>query len=786
MKKLVAMLLIMFLAGCGPDDQNGGSSGVPVGKPAAKQSGGQAEQGGQQEALSVAVIPQPVMVEVGEGVFVIDGKTYIVAKGDTQGVGEYLSALLDPATDLKLEVKSGDAGGNAIVLDSSGSAEKYGKEGYALEVKDDGVVITAASAHGVFNGCQTLRQLLPTEIESKTKVAGISWSVPKVKIEDEPRYPWRGMHLDVCRHFFDKEFVKKYIDMLAMHKMNVFHWHLTEDQGWRVAIDKYPKLTEISAWRAGEYGKKYPEGETYGGFYTKDEIREVVAYAAERFVTVVPEIEMPGHSVAVLAAHPELSCTGGPFIVYENWGVSKDVFCAGKEETFEFLENVLAEVVELFPGEFFHIGGDECPKDRWKKCELCQARIKAEGLHDEHELQSYFVQRIEKFLNSKGKRLIGWDEILEGGLAPNAAVMSWRGMSGGIAAASQGHDVVMSPTSHCYFDFYQGDPKTEPKAIGGFLPLEKVYSFEPTPENLPEDKKKHMLGAQGNVWTEYIPTTQQVEYMAAPRMSALAEVVWSPKELRDWDDFQQRLGHHLLRLDGMEVNYRLPNPSGLQSNNVFLDTMTVEMASSIPDSEVRYTTDGSEPTAESKLYTGAITVTEDGEIKAVTVLSSGRVSAVSRGVFKKAVMKQAVQVEGLQGGLKYRYFEKGYQRLPDFSQLQAAKEGVMKTVGLPEEHKGNDFSVDFAGYVKIEKAGIYSFATRSDDGSKLYIGDELVVDNDGPHAPQVRVGQAALAAGYHPIRVEYCELTGDEVLEAFWQVQGQDREPIPAGSLFHK
>jgi len=364
----------------------------------------------------------------------------------------------------------------------------------------------------------------------------------------------------VGRHFMPVEFVKKYIDYIAMNKMNVFHWHLTEDQGWRIEIKKYPKLTEIGSQRKetiighAHESKEY-DGKPYGGFYTQDEIKDVVAYAQARYVTVVPEIELPGHALAALASYPELGCTGGPYEVATTWGVFDDVYCAGKEETFKFLEDVISEVMPLFPGEYFHIGGDECPKTQWEKCPYCQARMKKEGLKNEHELQSYFVQRIEKFLNAHGKKMIGWDEILEGGLAPNATVMSWRGEEGGIAAAQAHHDAVMTPGNYCYFDHYQADPKTQPLAIGGFTPLKEVYEYEPIPKELTPEEGKYILGAQGNVWTEYMKTPERVEYMVFPRIAALAEVVWSPKASRNYDDFMNRMQDEVKRYDAYGINY---------------------------------------------------------------------------------------------------------------------------------------------------------------------------------------------------------------------------------------
>jgi len=431
-----------------------------------------------------------------------------------------------------------------LTTDNNSPAEKY-----TLEIYSNLVIIRGGEA-GVFYGAQSLLQLI-NHAPSK--------SLRAMSITDYPRFQWRGMHLDVSRHFFPKEFIKKYIDVLAMHKMNVFHWHLTDDQGWRIEIKKYPKLTSVGAWRKnsmiGHYNENKFDSVKHGGFYTQEEIKEIVNYANKRHVTIVPEIEMPGHSLAALAAYPQYSCTSGKFEVANKWGVFEDVYCAGNDSVFYFLQDVLTEVMALFPGQYIHIGGDECPKERWKACPKCQKRIKDEKLKDEHELQSYFIQRIEKFVNSKGKKIIGWDEILEGGLAPNATVMSWRGTEGGVKAAKQNHDVVMTPGSHCYFDHYQGNPRNEPVAIGGYTTVEKVYSYEPVPEELNEEEAKYILGAQGNVWTEYMTTTEHVEYMALPRMCALSEVLWSPKENRNEEDFLKRLEKHFDYLKKEKYNF---------------------------------------------------------------------------------------------------------------------------------------------------------------------------------------------------------------------------------------
>jgi hexosaminidase len=421
---------------------------------------------------------------------------------------------------------------------------------YHLEIKPMQIHISASGGQGLFYALTSLYQLM---------VGAEDGSIDAMRIKDEPRFQWRGMHLDVARHFFSVAEVKRYIDYLALYKMNTFHWHLTEDQGWRIEIKKYPKLTEVGAYRkgtmVGHYRDQTWDNLRYGGFYTQDDIREVVAYAADRFITVVPEIEMPGHSLAALAAYPELACTEGPFEVATSWGVFEDVYCP-KEETFEFLENVLLEVMELFPSTYIHIGGDEVPKRRWKECSYCQELMAREGLADEEELQSWFIRRIERFLNSHGRQIIGWDEILEGGLAPNAAVMSWRGTQGGIEAAREQHYVVMSPGSPCYFDHYQAQPtEDEPIAIGGFNPLDKVYAYEPIPAELNATEARFILGAQGNVWTEYMKTFDHVEYMALPRMAALAEVLWTPPAQKEYTDFLHRLKINTQILDFYGANY---------------------------------------------------------------------------------------------------------------------------------------------------------------------------------------------------------------------------------------
>ena len=515
-----------------------------------------------QESLApISIIPKPSNLRPATGAFVLNAETRISGAENVQELGRQLREYLAPATGLPFEVvRRGGANTINLVLDRR--LEVLGPEGYRLRVRPDKIEIRGGGAAGVFYGIQTLRQLLPNEAFRRAEVDGVEWTIPSLDIEDRPRFAWRGLHLDVARHFMPKEFVLKLLDVMALHKLNTFHWHLTDDQGWRLEVKRYPKLTSVGAWRKDTmltYDPPTFSGKPHGGFYTQDDVREVVAYAKERHINVVPEIEMPGHAQAAIAAYPELGNSDQKLEVGTRWGVIEDVFNA-EDGTIKFLQDVLTETLELFPSKFIHIGGDEVPKDQWKKSAAMQAKIKALGLKDEHELQSWFVRQMDAWLAAKGRRLIGWDEILEGGLAPGATVMSWRGTEGGIAAAKAGHDVVMTPTSHTYFDYYQSkDRAKEPHGIGGFLPLETVYSFDPVPKALDgEPAARHILGGQGQLWTEYIRDPKHLEYMAFPRATALSEVLWSAKQGRDFADFRRRLDVHLVRLNRLDVNYRQP------------------------------------------------------------------------------------------------------------------------------------------------------------------------------------------------------------------------------------
>jgi hexosaminidase len=528
-----------------------------------------------------AIIPLPQKMELHDGAFKLSAETHVYVDFASHATGKFLTEGLRPSTGYPLKISTKYFGGAAIpggiLLTTKNADTNLGPEGYELTVASNSIIIRAPAQAGLFYGVQTLFQLLPPEIYSTNLVGNVAWLIPCVQIEDWPRFQWRGFMLDVSRHFFNKSEVKTLLDAMAMHKMNVFHWHLTDDHGWRIEIKKYPKLTLVGAWRTGggfgfdsktttAYG---PDGR-YGGFYTQDDIRDMVKYAAARHITIVPEIEMPGHATAALSAYPQFSCTGGPFEPSMTAGVFNGIYDPAKEETFQFLAGVLTEVVPLFPGRYIHIGGDEVPKETWKNSADCQALMKREGLKNEEELQSWFTRRIEKIVSAHGRTMIGWSEILQGGLAKNAVVMDWIG--GAKEAASAGHDVVMTPTAYCYFDFYQSSNHlAEPKAAawGGPLTLNKMYAFDPMPTNMPPQLQSHILGAQGNLWTEQIPNFKHAEYMTFPRICALAEVTWSARDARDWDDFMRRMQVQAQRLDVLNINYRhaaveMPEPNLLK------------------------------------------------------------------------------------------------------------------------------------------------------------------------------------------------------------------------------
>jgi hexosaminidase len=688
-----------------------------------------------------------------DGKFTLKKSTVFVVNGEAVGkIADFFISTIRQSTGYALQKVQDKPSANYIYIGIDSDLD-VNNEGYTVDVTGSGIAVKAKTPQGIFYGLQTVMQLLPAEIENPSKLK-VSWTIPNVSIKDEPRFKYRGQHQDVCRHFLDVEYIKKQLDVLAMFKINKYHWHLTDDQGWRIESKKYPKLNEISTKRTEG------EGDVYGPyFYTHEQIRDIVAYAKERFIEVIPEIELPGHGVAALSAYPEYSCNGGPFDVRNIWGVSNDVFCAGNDATFVFLTDIIEEAIPLFESAYFHIGGDECPKARWEKCPKCQERIKKEKLKDEHELQSWFIRQIEPVLLKHNKKMIGWDEILEGGLAPSATVMSWRGEEGGKAAAGMGHDVIMTPNNWLYLDHYQGDPTVEPVTIGGYTTLEETYGYEPVPEGLDNDKCHYILGAQANIWAEYLYSPEQTEYMTYPRVIALAEVTWSSKEQRDYKDFERRIANQLVRLDGHKVNYHIPLPEQPGSSSDFIaftDSAVVELKTTRPV-KIVYTTDEREPEVNSSEYTVPLKFTENTTLKVRSILPSEKMSRVRTINIEKQTCAPATTAEI--SGLKAEYYKGKYFKMselngktPDETEpVEAPYRSKYRIPGYREIEEDEYYSTVLTGYFNVPENGVYCFSTEADG---LWIDDKLLINNEGTVRKDTKFDKSiALAKGYHSIKI---------------------------------
>ncbi len=596
----------------------------------------------------VKIIPRPVEVQRREGTFRLDRRTALVVADTSRRLfraAEIFAGYVNASSSFRLVPRRGDmAARPAVVVQLGGDTARLGREGYTLAVTPERVLVTAAAPAGAFYGLQTLRQLFPPELEDSNYVAD-AWEIPCVRVFDRPRFRWRGDMLDVSRHFLPFEYLKKNIDYLARYKMNIFHWHLTDDQGWRIEVKGYPRLTEVGAWRADREGMPWwdrppqrpGEKATYGGYYTREQVKELVRYAAERFVTIVPEIDMPGHSQAILAAYPELACTPGPHYVATGGRTADNTLCPARESTYRFVEGVLSEILPLFPGPYFHVGGDECNKTLWAKDPDCRALMRREGMKDVEELQSYFIRRVQKIVNDLGKRLVGWDEILEGGLAPGATVMSWRGMQGGIRAARMGHDVVMTPLPYVYLSRKQGDPEMEPGNAPYGVLLSRVYAFEPVPPELTAAEARHVLGTEGCLWTEFVPDEERADYMLFPRLLAVAEVAWSPAAPRRWEEFVQRVDYQLIRLDHLGIGYA-PSMYDVRVSTL-PDTVhhrvLVVLTTEHGGVSIRYTFDGGDPTPASPLYEGPVPLPEGlVTLKAASFREGRRLGRVTTKIFE--------------------------------------------------------------------------------------------------------------------------------------------------------
>lgn len=710
----------------------------------------------------VTIIPEPESMQTMPGSFVLNDHAQIHYQGDAaKSVALLLQTLLKDKYDIPLEVNNTPLPKSPLHPVINLIETSTGKsEGYEMEI-NAGTIYLKGDAAGLFYGLQTLQQLLP--LEKTTTI-----HIPGVQIKDAPRFAYRGLMLDVGRHFFPPSYIRQFIDVMAKYKFNRFHWHLTEDQGWRIEIKKYPRLQEIASQRKQtivghhRYSSGY-DGKPYGGYYTQDEIRDIVKYAAAKNITIIPEIEMPGHSQAVLTAYPSFGNTGGPYEVRGTWGISNEILNPVNDSVFTFLEDVLTEVIDLFPSKYIHIGGDEALKDRWKTSPQIQELINKLGLKDEHDLQSYFIQRIEKLVNSKGRSIIGWDEILEGGLAPNATVMSWQGEAGGIAAAQQKHDVIMTPSTFLYLDYYQGHPATEPLNAGGYLPLRTVYNYEPSTPLLNAEEQKYIKGVQANIWTEFMPDQQMVEYMIWPRALALSEIAWSPAAKKNEARFMNKLSAELARMEKENINFRIPEPVGLESKIVTTPTTVVKLATPVKGGSIFYMTDNNKPV----LYTRPITlkVPQNGSVKlqCIIVTPAGRKSPVYSATYINTTYKPALPVTPSRPGVRFALNNNVTLNSTKEIPAKADSTGVIPAIQIRtflDQGKTN-YAVTWDGYVKIESDGLYEFHVNSDDGAVLYIDDKLLIDNDGKHTLTDKTGFIALRKGFHKIKAQYFNAGGN-------------------------
>ena len=712
----------------------------------------------------INIIPTPRFLEIREGSFKLyDGVSIGTTTPEAKKIATCFASKISQATGY--DVKVDDKGEITLLLDSSAT---FPPEGYTLNVESSRVRITASSHQGLFYGMQSFLQLLPAEIESAGIVENIGWKAPAVNIIDSPRFAYRGIHMDPCRHFMTVEEVKKQIDVLSMFKINTIHWHLTDDQGWRIEIKKYPRLAEVGGRRIEG------EGVEYGPFYyTQEEIKDIVSYAAEHFITIIPELEIPGHELAAISAYPELSCKGDSVTPRNIWGVEDIVMCPGKESVFTFLENVIDEMVALFPGTYFHIGGDECPKESWKSCSLCQKRILEEGIKpdkkhtSEQLLHTYVVKRIGKYLARYNKKIIGWDEILEGKHDSTATIMSWRGDAGGISAALSGHDVIMSPGPNgLYLDYYQGDSKVEPVAIGGCSTLEKVYNYNPVPDTLVLiGKEHHIIGVQANNWSEYFYNNNILEYHMYPRSLALAEIAWSDIERKNYMDFERRIENACVRLDGHDINYHIPlpeQPGGSCDHIAFTDSVSLEFTTSRPISLV-YTLDGTEPGISSEIYTSPLSFYQNGILKIASLLPSGKLSKVRTILIEKQALLPAVGVEGSFHGLNMEVTYGMFLNMQEFMKTGKSvdvstdiRETGELTSFVPSTNSMRgvrQYAAVATGFIDIPENGVYFF---SSDLEEVWVGGKLLVNNGGEVKRHSRNDRSiALEKGMHELKLVF-------------------------------
>jgi hexosaminidase len=708
------------------------------------------------------IIPKPGKLISKAGVFILSEKTHIVVSKSlrNKSVMKSLTTRIRDLTGFELSESKGREDGTSINLVLNTDHSLLGDEGYMLDINPAEVKIRARTPAGLFYGVQSLCQLIPFS-DGRQRYA-----LSCASITDIPEFKWRGSMLDVSRHFFTTQNLKRYIDLLALYKINVLHLHLTDDQGWRIAIKKYPKLTEVGAWRT-------EDGKRYGGFYTQDEMRELINYAAERFIEIVPEIDMPGHSQAALAAYPEYSCGLGKFDVrVDNVDPGDAVFCAGNEQTYKFIADIMDEIMKVFPSKYIHIGADEVSTKHWEKCPKCRKLMKIESIKSPKALQGYFARRVAAHINSCGRKMICWDDLLEDSVPAGAAIMFWRTWTGsGLirAAALSGHDLILAPISHYYLS---GEP----------LP-EYIYTYSPAISGLTGAAAERVIGGTAALWTEHITTWPDVERISFPRLCAFSETVWTTPQNRNWGGFVKRMWHHYSLLEVDRVNVTIPEPGGFVDRTLFVEPFRVEI--SAPEiSTVYYTIDGTEPTRNSALCNNPIDVESNMVLSAMVAYPDGRCSAARKGIFRRVAPINPVKTKALLSGINYRYYEGTFDEEPSISNLDFVRDGTVSKFMIPDGLRNDNFALEFDGLIHIDTAGTYTFSTRSDDGSRLWIGKELVVDNWGFRPLQKRSGRLFLKAGYYPIHVEMVEASGDEILDVLYSGSGISYREIPAEALF--
>ena len=736
----------------------------------------------------VSIVPKPTSMVFGEKSFSFSKTTSIFIDSEQQKpAATYLSDLFKNAAGYSLATVNSKESATIIFLKD----ESLKAEAYNLEVTPKQITIKANDAAGYFYGVQTIRQLLPPTIEIANS-AEQNRIIPVININDEPRFSWRGMHMDFSRHFFSIDEVKTFLDYMALYKLNTYHMHLTDDQGWRVEIKKYPLLTEKGAWRiesshdkqCKELAKTDPSytideqhyherdgKKMYGGFFTQKQIKEIIAYAEERQIEVIPEIDMPGHFKSAIDNYPFLSCTDEA-----GWGeIFSRPACLGKETSYEFAKDILSEIADLFPSKYIHIGGDEVNIQSWKDCPRCQKAIKENNLKNEHELQSYFNRDIEPFLKTKGKKLIGWDEIVEGGLSKDATMMWWRNWAPKMRniAADNGNNMIICPDFEYYFDF-----------LNDATPLDKVYNYEPVPEEFTKAQAKHVIGVQANLWTERIPNFKRLEYQTFPRMLALAETSWTAKQDKDFDDFQDRMNLQYERLDALDIQYYIPSVVGLKNKVAFLDSVSIALKTPLEDMNIYYTLDGSKPSKISKKYTAPINFTETTTLS--TIAYRGDIaSEIKTALVEKQPYLKPISVTPKTGALNRWAGQKMFKVVDDVELPNNAKFKTVNDINLAGYENSDHLSMVFKGYFKAKVDGLYEFATKSDDGSLLYIGDKLVVDNGGNHSGIMKNGMVALKKGWHPLIVKYHEATGGSELTVWYKAPNQDKKVLKGNVIGH-